>query len=52
MLVALISETLKGDSFSESFPKFRKTLNVKEKVRISPTMRNKADDYIIADVST
>jgi len=51
LLVALISETLKGDSFSESFPKFRKTLDVKEKVRISPTMRNKADDYIIADVS-
>jgi len=51
LLVALISETSKGDSFSESFPKFRKTLDVKEKVRISPTMRNKADDYIIADVS-
>lgn len=50
MLVALISDTLKGGSFSESFPKSRKNLDVKEKVCISPTMRNKADDYIIEDV--
>lgn len=51
VLVALISDTLKGDSFSESFPKFTKALDVKEKVRISPSMRNNADDYIVEGLS-
>lgn len=51
LLVALVPEALKGASFSESFPKFRKTLDVKEKIRVSPAMRNKAEDYIIADTS-